>query len=85
MSIGNVELLHKCFLKHLRMRTGRMKDKETEEVDKMRRVNMERRIAGTKKISPDSLRVARAGPGHVAKCDWGARCQMYLAVRTKGS
>ena len=32
MAIGNVELMHECFPKHLRMGTVRMKyDKETEE------------------------------------------------------
>ena len=42
MVIGNVELMHECFPKHLLMGTERMKyEKEIAEVDKMRRVNME--------------------------------------------
>ena len=43
------------------MGTARMKyDKETEEVNKIRRVNKERSSAGTKKESPAGVTVARA-------------------------
>ena len=49
MTIGNEELMHEYFPKHLRMGTARMKlDREREE-DKKRRVSMERSKAGTKK------------------------------------
>ena len=42
MAIGNVELMHKCFPKHSRMGTERMKyDKETERNNK-RGVSIER-------------------------------------------
>ena len=56
MAIGNVELMQKCFSKHLRMGTARMKkDKETEE-GKKRGESMEKSKAGTKeKRSPDGL------------------------------
>ena len=47
MTIGNEELMHECFPKHLRMGTARMKDREREK-DK-RCVSMERSKAGTKK------------------------------------
>ena len=52
MVIGNVELMHECFPKHLRMGTARMKyDKEF-----MRDLIMERSKVGTKeKRSPDGL------------------------------
>ena len=54
MVIGNVELMYKCFPKHSRMLTARMKeDKETDKEGKERRVSMERSKAGTKKRSPD--------------------------------
>ena len=50
MVIGNGELMHECFPKHLRMGTARMKyDKETDEDGKTRGVSMERSRAGTKK------------------------------------
>ena len=51
MAIGNVELMHECFLKHSRMGTARMKyDKETEEEAKKRGVSMEENSkAGIKK------------------------------------
>ena len=49
MAIGNLELMHECFPKHLRMGTARMKyDRERDE-DKKRCVSMERSKAGTKK------------------------------------
>ena len=48
MTIGNEELVHECFPKHLRMGTARMiKDREREEVKRC--VSMERSKAGTKK------------------------------------
>ena len=50
MAIGNGELMHECFPKHLRMGTARMKlDEETEEEGKKRGVSMERSKAGAKK------------------------------------
>ena len=53
MAIGNGELMHECFPKHLRMGTARIKqDKETDEDGKKRGVRMERGKADTKK-SPD--------------------------------
>ena len=53
MAIGNGELLHECFPKHLRMGTARMKqDKETEEEGKKGGVSIERSKAGTKKKVP---------------------------------
>ena len=56
MAIGNVELMHECFPKHLCKGTGRMKyETETDEDDKKRGVIMERSKAGTKKISLDGL------------------------------
>ena len=51
MVIGNEELMHECFPKHLRMVTARMKyDKETDKECKQRGVSPERRKEGTKKI-----------------------------------
>ena len=56
MAIGNVELVHECFYKHLRMGTTIIKeDKETEQ-GKKRGVSMERSNAGTKK-NPDYLSI----------------------------
>ena len=56
MAIGNGELMHECFPKHLRMGTARMKqDKETDEGGKKRGVSMEKSKAGTKKRCPDGL------------------------------
>ena len=50
MAIGNEELTHQCFPKHLRMGTAGMKlNIETEEEGKKRRVNMEKSTAGRKK------------------------------------
>ena len=50
MAIGNRELMHECFPKHLCMGTARMKsDKKTDEEDKKRGVSMERSKADTKK------------------------------------
>ena len=50
MAIGNGELMHECFPKHLRMGTARIKyDKETNEGGKKRDVSMKNRKAGTKK------------------------------------
>ena len=50
MAIGNGELMHECFPKHLRMGTARMKqDNETDEGGKKRGVSMEKCKAGTKK------------------------------------
>ena len=49
MAIGNEELMHKCFPKHSRMRTARMKEgKVIEEDCKNREVSMKRSKAGTK-------------------------------------
>ena len=49
MAIEKVELMHKCFTKHLLMGTSRMKqDKETEEV-KRKRVRIERSQVDKKK------------------------------------
>ena len=49
MTIGNEELMHECFPKHLRMETARMKyDKETEG-GKKRGVSMEKSKAGRKR------------------------------------
>ena len=45
MAIGNGELMHDCFLKHLRM--GKASE-ETDEEGKNRGVSMERSKAGTK-------------------------------------
>ena len=43
MVIGNVELMHECFLKHSRMGTARMKeDEETDEEGEKRGLSMER-------------------------------------------
>ena len=48
MAIGNGELMHECFPKHLRMGTSRMKeDKETDEGGRKRGVSMEKSKAGT--------------------------------------
>ena len=48
MAVGNVELMHQCFLKY--------SGKEVDEEGKKRGVSMERSKAGTKeKRSPDSL------------------------------
>ena len=56
MGIGSWELMHKCFPKHLRMGTARMKkDNETDEDTQKRGVSMEKSTAGTNKISPDGL------------------------------
>ena len=56
MALESGELMHECFLKHLRMGTARMKlDKETDEEGKKRGLSMERSKAGTKKRSPDGL------------------------------
>ena len=50
MAIGNGELMHECFPKHLRMGTANMKyDKETDEGGKKRGVSMEKSKAGTNK------------------------------------
>ena len=59
MAIGNVELLHSYFLKHLRKRIRMKHYKDTEEVGNKRQVNMERSTAGTKK-SPNNLAIARS-------------------------
>ena len=49
MAIGNEELMHECFPKHLCMGTTRMtSDKETVEECKKSDVSMERSKAGTK-------------------------------------
>ena len=49
MAIGNGELMHECFPKHLRMGTARTKqDKETDEGGKKRGVSMEKSKAGAK-------------------------------------
>ena len=43
MALGNKELMHECFPKHLRMGTPRMKqDKETNKESKKRGVSMEK-------------------------------------------
>ena len=56
MAIGNGELMHESFPKHLRMGTPRMiQDKETDEGGKKRGVSMEKSKAGTKKRCPDGL------------------------------
>ena len=56
MAIGNGELMHKCFPKHSRMETARIKeDNETDEDCKKRGVSMEKSIVGTKERNPDSL------------------------------
>ena len=48
MAIGNEELMHECFPKHLHMGTARMKqDKERDEGGKKIGVSMERSKAGT--------------------------------------
>ena len=50
IAIGNGELMHECFPKHLRMGTARMKlDKETDEEWKKRGVSMEWSKASTNK------------------------------------
>ena len=49
MTIGNEELMHECFPKHLRMGTARLKYDREREDDKKRCVSMERSKAGTKK------------------------------------
>ena len=49
MTIGNEELMHECFPKHLRMGTARMKYGREREEDKKRCVSMERSKAGMKK------------------------------------
>ena len=42
MDFKNMDLMHECFPKHLRLGTARMKeDKQTEEEDKLERVKME--------------------------------------------
>ena len=55
MAIGNGELLHECFLRHLRMRTARMKQgKETDEESKTRAVSMDiskTRTKGKKEVT----------------------------------
>ena len=49
MAIGNVELVHERFPKHLRMGIEEMKlGKVTDEEDKKKRVNIERSAGGTK-------------------------------------
>ena len=64
MAMGNVKLMHKCFLKHLRMGTARMKKaKETEERWQIR-LNMERSKVGTQEKSPTGLTIARAYRPH---------------------
>ena len=55
MTIGNEELMQKCFPKHLRMGTARMKNDREREEDKKRCVSMERSKVGTKKFSPKGL------------------------------
>ena len=51
MAMGNVELMHEYFPKHLYMGTGRMKlDIEIEKEGDKRRVNMKRTPAGRKKM-----------------------------------
>ena len=58
MAIGNVELMHECCFKHLRMGTEIMKqDQETDEGGKKRGMSMERSKAGTKERSPDCLSI----------------------------
>ena len=47
MAIENVELMHEGFISTARMKL----DKETEEADQTRRVNMEKNTANTKKKS----------------------------------
>ena len=50
MAIGNGELMHEYFPKHLRMGTARMKyNKETDEGGKKSGVSMEKSKAGTEK------------------------------------
>ena len=45
-AVENIELMHECCLKHVNVGTARLKqhiqDKETEEVEKQNRANMER-------------------------------------------
>ena len=61
MAIGNGELMQKCFSKHSRVRTARMKyDKETDEEGKKKGVSVERHKAGTKEKSSDGPTIARA-------------------------
>ena len=57
MAIGNEELMHECFPKHLLMGTARMKlSNVTDEQGWMRGVSMERSKASMKqKRSPDGL------------------------------
>ena len=47
MAIENGLLMHECFPKHLRMGTAKKEDKETEEEDKQKRVEIENKV-GTK-------------------------------------
>ena len=50
MAIGNGQLMHECFLKHLHMGIARIKyDKETDKNSKKRGVSVERSMAGKKK------------------------------------
>ena len=49
MTIGNEELLHECFPKHLRMGTARIKYDRKKEEDKKRGVSMEGTYAYTNK------------------------------------
>ena len=51
MAIGNVQLMHECLPKHLRMGTARMKQHiKTDEKGETRRVNMERTLYREKDI-----------------------------------
>ena len=48
MAIGNGELMHECFPKHLRMGTAKTKeDNETDEDTQKRDVSMEKSTAST--------------------------------------
>ena len=56
MDIEKVELMHECVDKYLQMGTARMKDEETAEEGKQKRVKMERSKVGTK-IRPKGLAI----------------------------
>ena len=55
MAVGNVELMHECFPKHLRKRTARMIQSYKTKKQKKKDVSRERSKAGTKKLSPGGL------------------------------
>ena len=61
MAIGNVELVHESFPKHLRMgKVRKQYNKDTQEEGKQKRVNMGRSKAGTKERSDKSLTIVLA-------------------------